>query len=115
MTTEKTASPAPAYTSPAPENDPDDSDYGWAMFVAFITAVLAITFAVGALALVQTWWMLGVVFGVDLLITALVFRLVMGALADPASSGPERSSGAHEAPSTEPVVVLAAHALRPAH
>lgn len=62
-----------------PEEDVTHSDYGWVMFFVFTAAVLAITFAVAALALVPTWWMLGVVFGVHLAVTAVTTRVVLGA------------------------------------
>ena len=65
---------------PGSDEDPDDSSYGWAMFLAFISAVLAITFTVCVLAMVGSWWMLGVAFAVDVGITALVMKVVRGAL-----------------------------------
>jgi len=65
---------------PGLDEDPDDSSYGWAMFLAFISAVLAITFTVCVLAMVGSWWMLGVAFAVDVGITALVMKVVRGAL-----------------------------------
>jgi len=79
---------------PGSDEDPDDSSYGWAMFIAFISAVLAITFAVCALAMVGSWWMLGVVYAVDLGITALVMKVVYGAFASSAYPDLERIEAA---------------------
>ncbi|HET9125296.1 MAG TPA: hypothetical protein VFN65_10465 [Solirubrobacteraceae bacterium] len=62
-----------------PEEDVTHSDYGWVMFFVFTAAVLAISFAVAALALVPTWWMLGIVFGVHLAVTAVTTKVVLGA------------------------------------
>jgi hypothetical protein len=52
--------------------DANQTGYGMVMFYVFSAAVLAITFAVCALALVNTWWMLGVVFGLHLAVTTWV-------------------------------------------
>ncbi|MDE3132940.1 MAG: hypothetical protein KGL15_02625 [Acidobacteriota bacterium] len=70
---------APDPPAKAPRAAPDDATYGWEMFVAFIFAVLSITVAVCVLALVGSWWMLGVALAVDLGITATMMRLVLGA------------------------------------
>jgi membrane protein implicated in regulation of membrane protease activity len=42
------------------------------MFIVFAAAVLIVTGAVAALALVGTWWMLGLMFAVDLTMTTTV-------------------------------------------
>jgi len=76
--------------APTAAEDPNETNYGWAMFVTFLTAVLAISFAVCALAMVRSWWMLAVVFATDLTVTGLVFRVVVRALgfgADPQAEG----------------------------
>ena len=52
--------------------DANQTGYGMVMFYVFSAAVLAITVAVCALALVNTWWMLGVVFGLHLAVTTWV-------------------------------------------
>lgn len=98
--------------SPAADEDPDDSSFGLAMFLTFTTAVLAITFAVCALAMVGSWWMLGVVYAADLIVTVLVFRVVLDALGmtgvpESESSEGQRQAGA--APAEAAVVALAAH------
>lgn len=59
---------------------PGDATYGWEMFVAFIAAVLAITITVAVLALVGSWWMLGVAMVVHVAVTATMMKLVLGAL-----------------------------------
>lgn len=72
---------APVIGTPSTsDDDPGDSSYGWAMFLMFTTAVLSITFAVCVLAMVGSWWMLGVAFAVDLGVTASVMKVVSGAL-----------------------------------
>lgn len=63
----------------AEETDDDDIGYGWAMFTAFTGAVLGITFVVCVLALVGSWWMLGVAVLVHVVVTATMIRLVYGA------------------------------------
>jgi hypothetical protein len=85
MTHSSTATP-PAGRDPAPGagDDPGDSGYGWVMFVTFMAAVLGISFAVAVLALAPSWWMLGGVYAVDLIVTAVVFKVVLGAFAAPA-------------------------------
>lgn len=59
--------------------EPDDSGYGWVMFLVFIGAVLAVTFAVCVLAVVGSWWMLGVAVAIHVSLTAVVMRVVYGA------------------------------------
>lgn len=58
----------------------DDSGQGLSLFALFISAVLAVTGAVGILALLTSWWVLGVVFGVHVLFTAIVGTAVFGVL-----------------------------------
>ena len=60
---------------------PDDSGQGLALFLIFISAVLIVTSAVALLALVDSWWMLGVVFVVDIMITAVVTLTIYRVLA----------------------------------
>jgi membrane protein implicated in regulation of membrane protease activity len=59
--------------------EPDDSGYGWVMFLVFIAAVLAVTFAVCVLAVIGSWWMLGVAVAIHVSLTAVVMRVVYGA------------------------------------
>lgn len=68
--------PAPSPTSL------DDSGLGLALFLIFITAVLVITGAVAFLTLFNSWWMLGLVFGLDLLVTFGVGTTVFSVLGD---------------------------------
>lgn len=60
----------------------DDSGYGPLMVATFATAALVVTGAVALLALVGSWWMLGVVFGVHVLMTGLITFAVIHAFAD---------------------------------
>lgn len=60
----------------------DDSGLGLALFLIFITAVLVITSAVAFLALFTSWWVLGLVFGMDLLVTFGVGATVFTVLGD---------------------------------
>ena len=99
MTTESVAAP-PAVVKDAPtgsDQDPDDSSYGWVMFLMFLTAALAITFAICALAMAPSWWMLGVVFGTDVIVTGLVFKIMFGAFVSPAYPDLEKARGDHGA------------------
>jgi hypothetical protein len=61
------AGPAPAA---------DDGGQGQALFMLFTVAVLLVTGAVGLLALLTSWWVLGVVFGVHVLATVIVGRAI---------------------------------------
>lgn len=50
----------------------DDSGQGQALFVLFTMAVLIVTGAVALLALVTSWWVLGLAFAVHVLFTVIV-------------------------------------------
>lgn len=58
----------------------DDSGQGLALFVLFTVAVLLSTGAVAFLALLTSWWALGVVFGLHALVTVIVGTAVFGVL-----------------------------------
>lgn len=60
----------------------DDSGRGQALFFLFVGAVALVTGAVAALALLGSWWLLGVVFGVHLLVTLIVGAAVFAILGD---------------------------------
>ena len=77
--TTKTLALVPDPSSETPREAPDDATYGWEMFVAFFAAVLAITVAVCVLALIGSWWMLGIAVAAHVGITATMMHLVMGA------------------------------------
>lgn len=51
---------------------PDDSRAGLAMFMIFSAAVLIVTGGVALVALVPSWWILGVVFAIHVVMTAVV-------------------------------------------
>jgi hypothetical protein len=105
-----TAPSAPVtYASSVSAEDPGDSAYGWVMFWIFIAAVLAITFAVCVLALAQSWWMLGVVYGTDLFVTGLVFKVVLGALDVPATPELDSTDATSHAALPGPVIGLTEH------
>ena len=67
----------------------DDSGQGLALFVLFTVAVLVVTGAVGFLALLTSWWVLGVVFGAHVLVTVIVGMAVFSVL----SAGESRLEG----------------------
>jgi membrane protein implicated in regulation of membrane protease activity len=50
------------------------------MFLIFAAAALIVTDAVALLALVGSWWMLGVAFAVHVAMTALVTLTIVGAM-----------------------------------
>ena len=50
----------------------DDSSSGLMLFVLFTIAVLVVTGAVALLALLNSWWALGLAFGVHVLVTIVV-------------------------------------------
>ena len=56
--------------------------YGLAMFLIFAAAALIVTGAVALLALVGSWWTLGVAFAVHVAMTALVTLTIVGAMND---------------------------------
>jgi hypothetical protein len=58
----------------------DDSGTGLAMFVIFTVACLIVTGAVAMLALIDTWWVLELAFGIHLIMTAVVGFTVFKAL-----------------------------------
>lgn len=58
----------------------DDSGQGLALFVLFTVAVLVVTGAVGFLALFTSWWVLGIIFGVHVLLTVVVGTAVFSVL-----------------------------------
>jgi hypothetical protein len=69
----------------APESaatSPDDRGLGRALFLIFVSAVLTLTCAVTFLALFSSWWVLGLVFGLDLLVTCGVGATVFTVLGD---------------------------------
>jgi hypothetical protein len=70
-----------ALTDPRASESADDSGEGLAMFVIFTGAVLIVTGAVALLALVDSWWMLGLAFGVHLAMTAAVVLAIFHAMA----------------------------------
>lgn len=55
----------------------DDSSAGLAMFLIFCSAVLFVTGGVAVVALVGTWWMLGLAFGIHVLMTAVVVLTIV--------------------------------------
>ena len=67
----------------------DDSGQGLGLFVTFTVAVLVVTAAVGFLALLTSWWVLGVVFGFHVLVAAIVGTAVFSVLStsDPTLEG----------------------------
>jgi hypothetical protein len=68
----------------------DDRGVGLAMFVTFTAAILIVTGAVAMLALTSTWWVLGLAFGIHVLMTAAVSFVVFSAL-----DGGTRRPGSH--------------------
>lgn len=60
----------------------DDSGQGLILFVVFVAAVLLITGAVAFLALFTAWWVLGLVFVLDVLVTSVVGTAVFTVLGD---------------------------------
>lgn len=57
----------------------DDSGQGQTLFVLFVMAALFVTGAVALLALVSSWWMLGLAFGLHVLATTVVSAAVFSA------------------------------------
>lgn len=49
-----------------------DAPYGQLLFFVFTVAVLLVTLAIALLTVVQSYWMLGVVFGFDIIVTVAV-------------------------------------------
>jgi membrane protein implicated in regulation of membrane protease activity len=60
----------------------DDRGTGLAMFVIFTVACLIVTGAVAMLALIDSWWALGLAFGIHVIMTILVGFTVINALSD---------------------------------
>ena len=60
----------------------DDRSTGLAMFVIFIVACLVVTGAVAMLALIDTWWVLGLAFGTQVIMTIVVGFTIFNGLGD---------------------------------
>jgi membrane protein implicated in regulation of membrane protease activity len=58
----------------------DDPGIGLALFLIFTIAILIVTGAVAMLALIDTWWVLGLAFGIHVLMTVAVGFAVFSAL-----------------------------------
>ena len=86
----------------APEPE-DDTGQGLAMLVIFTGAVLFVTGAVALLALVGSWWMLGVAFAMHAATAAVVMLTIVHVMA-----GPKRAIRVGDRPSPTPT-------RRPAH
>jgi len=61
----------------------EDSAQGLAMFVIFTGAVLFVTGTVALLALVGSWWMLGVAFAIHAAMTAVVTLMLLHVMTEP--------------------------------
>lgn len=81
----------------------DDSGMGLAMFAIFTAACLIVTGAVAILAFINAWWVLGLAFGIHVLMTTAVGYAVFSALSGDAASlrEPARSRAADEAEALE--------------
>lgn len=62
--------------------DADDTAQGLALFVLFVVAVLVVTAAVGSLALLTSWWVLGVAFAAHAVASVIVGTAVFRVLSD---------------------------------
>jgi membrane protein implicated in regulation of membrane protease activity len=71
---------------------PDDSGAGLVMFVIFTAAALVVTGAVALVALVDTWWILGVAFTIHVLMTIVVVATIVSATNGRASAESDRAS-----------------------
>lgn len=87
------------------EEEQSDSGYGWVMFTVFCCAALGITFTVAVLALVGSWWMLGVAVAAHLTVTTVVMRVVINAFGSSTHDEAEerRSASAGRPREAEPV------------
>ena len=77
----------------------DDTGDGTLMFFVFISAVLTSTAAVAVIALVGTWWMLGVGFAIHVIMTVVVVLTIMHAMARRERATPDRETTSSEAAS----------------
>jgi membrane protein implicated in regulation of membrane protease activity len=67
----------------------DDSASGEAMSLIFTGAVLIVTGAVALLALVSTWWMLGVAFAIHVIMTTVVILTILYVMDGRAQTSPD--------------------------
>jgi hypothetical protein len=58
----------------------DEAAIGLQMFVIFTTAILIVTGAVAMLALIDSWWVLGLAFGIHVIMTTVVALVTFSAL-----------------------------------
>ncbi len=68
----------------------DDSRAGLAMLAIFTTAVLIVTGAVAIVAIVDTWWILGVAFAIHVLMTTVVVATIVSVMNGRASADADR-------------------------
>jgi membrane protein implicated in regulation of membrane protease activity len=69
----------------------DDSGAGVAMFVIFIAAVLIVTCAVALVALVDTWWILGIAYAIHVLMTTVVMATIVSVMNGRGSAESDRA------------------------
>jgi membrane protein implicated in regulation of membrane protease activity len=69
----------------------DDSGDGLAMLVIFTAAVLIVTGAVALVALIDTWWILGVAFAIHVLMTTVVMATIVSVMNGRASTETDRA------------------------
>lgn len=66
----------------APNASPalDDTAGGLALFLIFVGAVLVVTAAVVLVALLRTWWVLGVAIAIHVLMTTIVVMTILSVM-----------------------------------
>jgi membrane protein implicated in regulation of membrane protease activity len=84
----------------------DDSGAGLAMFVIFTTAVLIVTGAVAIVALVNTWWILGVAFAIHVLMTTVVVAAIVSVMNGRASAATGRVPAESRRDETRPPTAI---------
>jgi hypothetical protein len=82
--------------APYPPPPADDTCDGLAMLLVFIVAVLTVTGAVAALAVIGTWWMLGLVVGVHAIATVVVGLTIVWVMTGRPEAMRSRASSAPE-------------------
>ena len=96
----------PAPYPPAPADDTRD---GLTMLFVFIVAVLTVTTAVAVLAVIDTWWTLGLVVGVHAIATVVVGLTIMRVM----TGGPQAMPSRAPSPPEDETRAMARRVSRP--
>lgn len=86
--------PAPSTGRPTrPPADSDDTGAAPRLLTIFIAAALMVINLVAMIAMVRTWWMFGVTFAIEVVVTAIVIATIIRVMSGRANQGQRPSGG----------------------